>query len=54
MKKTTKFILFFIAIAIFTIITPNLSNAQRVANDEETLNSEVSAADPGENYYIAK
>lgn len=48
MKKTTKFILFFIAIAIFTIITPNLSNAQRVANDEETLNSEVSAADPGE------
>ena len=48
MKKTTKFILFFIAIAIFTIITPNLSNAQRVANNEETLNSEVSAADPGE------
>lgn len=48
MKKTTKFILFFIAIAIFTIITPNLSNAQRVVNNEETLNSEVSAADPGE------
>ena len=52
MKKTTKFILFFIALAILTIITPNFSNAQRVANNEDTLNSEISAADPGETITI--
>lgn len=52
MKKTTKFILFFIALAILTIITPNISNAQRVANNEDTLNSEISAADPGETITI--
>ena len=52
MKRLTKFILFFISVALFIIVTPNLSNAQRVANNEETLNSEISAADPGETITI--
>ena len=52
MKRLTKFILFFISVALFILVTPNLSNAQRVANNEETLNSEISAADPGETITI--
>ena len=51
MKKTLKFILFFIITAIFAIIIPNISNATNSttnsAHDEESLNSIVSSADPG-------
>lgn len=48
MKKTIKFILLSILIVGFSLLIPNLSYAARTVYDEDTLNSEISSADPGE------
>ena len=47
MKNTIKLVLFFIAVAIISLIVPNSSFAATPVHDEESLNSEISSADPG-------
>ena len=47
MNKTLKFILFFVATLVFALLVPNYSKAATMVNDEETLNNEISSADPG-------
>ena len=48
MKKTVKLILLTIAMISAFLIIPNSSNAARTVYNEETLNNEISSADPGE------
>lgn len=48
MKKTIKLILLTIVVVSISLMIPNFSNAARTVYDEETLNNEISSADPGE------
>ena len=47
MKKTIKLILFFAIIGIIISIIPNFTIAATLVHDEESLNNEISSADPG-------
>ena len=47
MKKTLKFILFFIATLMLALLIPTNSKAATTVHDEESLNNEINSADPG-------
>ena len=47
MKNVIKFILFFVIVALISLMIPNSTFAATTAHDEESLNSAISSADSG-------